>query len=126
MNIEPHDRRQIEQLLQRVQATSSGRSGRLGLPTGQMVVLSNGLQVTIALERGQHIGQGDSDETRLWLAVNGADRRPTYHELQLLIGLVFSASQRGAGNPLAISTGRHAPYLVLCSSRVSHGGIRPS
>jgi hypothetical protein len=33
--------------------------------------------------------------------------------------MVFSASQRGAGNPLAISTGLHMPNLVLCSSRIS-------
>ncbi len=123
MSLEPGDQRRVEQLVQRVRAAWHGR---MDVPAGQMTVLSNGLQVTVALEPGDHAGQDDPDELRLWLAVCGTDRQPTFHELQLLIGLVFSASQRGAGNPLAISTGRHTPYLVLCSSRVSHGGRRPS
>ena len=126
MNLDPGDRHQIEQLLQRVQSTWRGRGAGRGLPAGQMVVLSNGLQVTIGLEQGIHIGQGDPDEVRLWLGVSAADRFPTFHEMQGLIALVFSASQRGAGNPLAISTGRHMPYLVLCSSRISRGDSRPA
>ncbi|HMA37125.1 MAG TPA: hypothetical protein VKY74_21905 [Chloroflexia bacterium] len=120
MIIEPHDRYQIEQLLSQVRGARPFR----GLPGGQMVVLSNGLQVTIGLEHGPHSGQGEPGEMRLWLAVSGANRFPTFNEMQVLIALVFSASQRGAANPLAISTGLHMPYLVLCSSRVTHGDSR--
>ena len=115
MTIEPHDRRQIEQLLNQVHGRQPGR----GVPSGQMVVLSNGLQVVIALEQGQHAGEGDGGETRLWLGVSRADRFPTFAEMQMIIAMVFSASQRGTANPLAISTGLHMPNLVLCSSRIS-------
>jgi hypothetical protein len=115
MTLEPHDRHLIEQL---VGAVHTARGGR-GLPGGQMVALSNGLQVTIALEAGAHSGEGGPGETRLWLGVSGPDRFPTVSEVQTLIALVFSASQQGAANPLAISTAAHAPYLVLCSSRLS-------
>ncbi len=125
MTMEPQDRRQIEQLLLRVETAWRGRNGGRGLLGGQMVVLSNGLQVTIGLEPGAHIGQGAPDEPRLWLAVSRADRFPTYHEMQALIGLVFTASQQGSANPLAISTARHMPNAVLCSSRLSHGESRP-
>jgi hypothetical protein len=126
MNLEPHDRRQVEHLLQRVLTAWRTRGTARSLPGGQMVVLSDGLQVTIALEPGVHAGQGGPDEPRLWLGVSRPDRFPTFHELQLLIGLVFSASQQGAANPLAISTGMHMPYLVLLSSRVSRLDSRPS
>ena len=126
MSIEPHDRHQVEHLLQRVQAAWRARSAGRGMLGGQQVVLSNGLQVTIALEPGTHAGQGGPDETRLWLGVSGPDRFPTFPEIQMLIALVFSASQRGSANPLAISTGIHTPYLVLLSSRVSRSDSRPS
>jgi hypothetical protein len=126
MTMEPQDRRQIEQLLQWVHGAWRGRAGGRGLLGGQQAVLSNGLQVTIGLEPGIHNGQGAPDEPRLWLAVSRADRFPTFHEIQTLIGLVFTPSQQGSANPLAISTALHMPNAVLCSSRLSRGESRPA
>ncbi|MGI8588500.1 MAG: hypothetical protein ACR2M0_12570 [Chloroflexia bacterium] len=117
--METNDRRLIEYLLQHIYR--AWRNGHRGteVPGGQMVVLSNGLQVTVSLEPGPHAGQGGPDDTRLYLGVCHANRFPTYGEMQAIIGVVFSASQRGATNPLAVSTALHTPYLVLCSSRIS-------
>ncbi|HUS16462.1 MAG TPA: hypothetical protein VM536_15805 [Chloroflexia bacterium] len=124
MPIDPHDRQQIEHLLTQVRATWRNPGALRGLPGGGMVMLSNGLQVTLGLEAGEHSGEGGPGEIRLWLGVSRPDRFPTFSEMQALIAVVFSASQRGAANPLAISTGRQVPYLVLCSSRISRGDSR--
>jgi len=120
MSIEAHDRRQIEGLLSQVHTEWQSARSLRGVPDGGMVILSNGLQVTIGLEAGRHAGEGDGSELRLWLGVSRADRLPTFAEIQALIALVFSASQQGAANPLSISTAGHLPNLVLCSSRLRH------
>jgi hypothetical protein len=120
MNLEQHDRRQIEHLLRQVQTEWQNARRVPGVPIGMGVVLSNGLQVDIALEAGVHAGQGEPEETRLWLGVSRDDRLPTVREIESVITLVFTASQRGSSNPLAISTARHTPNQVLCSSRLRH------
>ncbi len=118
--MEASDRRQIEGLLSHVRTEWQSARSLRGVPVGSMVVLSNGLQVTIGLEAGSHAGEGEGGELRLWLGVSRADRLPTFAEIQALIALVFSASQQGAANPLSISTAGHLPNLVLCSSRLRH------
>ncbi len=120
MSMEPSDRRQIEGLLSKVRGEWQGAHAIRGVPGGGMVVLSNGLQVTIGLEAGSHAGAGGAGDLRLWLGVSRSDRLPTFAEIQALIALVFSASQCGAANPLSISTAGHLPNLVLCSSRLRH------
>src|SRR4051812_9751263 len=117
--ISPADRGKIEHLLEQVQR--AGHSHVLEaqrLPSGHITVLSNGLCVAIGIEAGAHAGQGGSDEARLWLGVSRNDRLPNYAEMQALIALVFSASQRGSANPLSISTSLSTPFQVICSSRI--------
>ena len=121
MTISQADRGKIERMLEQAHRRLGGHGAAepAHLPAGQAALLSNGLRVVIAVEPGPHAGQGEPDEPRLWLGVSRADRLPNFAEVQALIGLVFSASQRGSANPLSISTGLHMPFQVVCSSRIS-------